>query len=246
MRRTDENTTHFGFSEVPASEKSGMVQELFASVAGRYDLMNDAMSLGAHRLWKSALIDWLGPRSGQEILDLAGGTGDIAMRILERESAASVTVLDLTEEMLIAGRARASGAAISWVAGDALALPFADCSFDRCTIGFGIRNFSDVATGLAEIHRILKTGGRLLVLEFANVGNAGLRSLYDRYSFKIIPALGENIARDRVSYQYLIESIRRFPDQTGFTQMMADAGFENLSLRNLSFGVAALYSGWKL
>lgn len=250
MDQRGDKTTHFGFGQVPKDGKTGMVKDLFASVAGRYDVMNDAMSLGAHRIWKSAVVDRLAPRPGQAILDLAGGTGDIAIRILRREPDAVVSVLDLTEEMIDAGRSRAAaaglGGRVNWITGDAMALPFADKSFDACAIAFGIRNFTDIQTGLSEMFRVLKIGGKLLVLEFSEVGNAGLRSVYDKYSFNIIPALGEAIAKDRESYRYLVESIRRFPGQQKFAGMVEDAGFDNVSYRNLSFGIAAIHSGWRL
>ena len=250
MERPGDKTTHFGFGQVPKDAKTGLVKDLFASVADRYDVMNDAMSLGAHRLWKSAVVDWLAPRPGQAILDLAGGTGDIAIRILRREPEAAVSVLDLTEKMLEAGRRRADaaglGGKVNWITGDAMALPFADKSFDSCATAFGIRNFTDIRTGLAEMFRVLKIGGRLLVLEFSEVGNPGLRSVYDRYSFDVIPALGEAIAKDRESYRYLVESIRRFPGQQEFSGMVEDAGFDKVSCRSLSFGIAAIHSGWRL
>ena len=250
MDRHGEETTHFGFGQVPKKAKTGLVRDLFASVSDRYDVMNDAMSLGAHRIWKSAVVDWLAPRPGQAILDLAGGTGDIAIRILRRQPAAAVSVLDLTEEMLETGRKRADaaglGGRIDWITGDAMAMPFADKSFDACAIAFGIRNFADIQTGLAEMFRVLKFGGKMLVLEFSEVRAAGLRGVYDRYSFNVIPVLGEAIAEDRESYRYLVESIRRFPDQREFAGMIADAGFAKVSCRNLSFGVAAIHCGWRL
>ena len=250
MRPASQKTTHFGFREIAADAKSGMVRDLFAGVAGRYDVMNDAMSAGAHRIWKAALVDWLAPRPGQMILDLAGGTGDIALQILKRSPGCGLTVLDLTREMMEAGRQRADqagfGRSIDWIAGDALKMPFARQSFDACTIGFGIRNFEDIGLGLKEIHRILKTGGRLLVLEFSHVQNPGLRQIYDSYSFRCIPALGHWVADDRDSYRYLVESIRRFPDQREFASMIEEAGFECVKYRNLSMGVAALHSGWKI
>ena len=227
-----------------------MIRDLFASVANRYDLMNDAMSLGAHRIWKSAMIDWLAPRSGQKILDLAGGTGDIAIRILKRSAGTDLTVVDLTEEMIRAGQRRARnvnlGESIQWVAADALKMPFVDRSFDRCTIAFGIRNFTDIDAALREIRRILKPGGRLVILEFSDLRNVGLRGIYDKYSFHCIPALGSLLAHDRDSYRYLVESIRRFPDQRTFANLIVNAGFDHVKFRNLSMGIAALHSAWKL
>ncbi|HRO12076.1 bifunctional demethylmenaquinone methyltransferase/2-methoxy-6-polyprenyl-1,4-benzoquinol methylase UbiE [Amaricoccus sp.] len=248
---TSEATTHFGFETVPESEKAGRVHGVFSSVAGRYDLMNDAMSLGIHRLWKAAMIDWLAPRPGMRLLDVAGGTGDIAFRFLKRlEGEGHATVLDMTEDMLAEGRRRAEAQAfagrIDWVVGDAMALPFPDRSFDAYTISFGIRNVTRIEVALAEAYRVLRIGGRLLVLEFSRVPEPGLRWLYDRYSFNLIPPMGEVLVGDRASYQYLVESIRRFPDQETFAGMIAEAGFGQVRYRNLSMGIAALHSGWKL
>lgn len=243
-------TTHFGFREVATAAKTGMVRNLFTGVAGNYDVMNDLMSFGAHRIWKSALVDWLAPRSGHRILDLAGGTGDVALRILKRSPDSTLTILDLTEEMMAAGRQRAKVAgfasAIDWIAGDALAMPFPSSSFDVCVIAFGLRNFGDINCALAEIHRILKVGGRLLVLEFSEVNVLGLRRIYDSYSFHCIPELGHWVARDRDSYRYLVESIRRFPRQRDFAIMIEQSGFEMVKFRNLSMGIVAIHSGWKV
>jgi len=243
-------TTHFGFQTVPEEEKAGRVRGVFTSVAGRYDLMNDVMSAGIHRLWKDAMMDWLAPRPGQHLLDVAGGTGDIAFRFLARAPGSRATVLDLTQPMLDEGRRRAAAGRLAdrldWVAGDAMALPFADASFDVYTISFGIRNVTRPEAALAEAFRVLRPGGRLMVLEFSRVPNAGLRRLYDLYSFHVIPRMGAAIAGDRDSYQYLVESIRRFPDQEMFLAMIRDAGFANARYRNLTMGVAALHSGWKL
>ncbi|MBW7921860.1 MAG: bifunctional demethylmenaquinone methyltransferase/2-methoxy-6-polyprenyl-1,4-benzoquinol methylase UbiE [Rubellimicrobium sp.] len=243
-------TTHFGFQTVPEEEKAARVRGVFTSVASRYDLMNDVMSAGIHRLWKDAMMDWLAPRPGQHLLDVAGGTGDIAFRFLARAPGAKATVLDLTQSMLDEGRRRAEAERMAdrldWVAGDAMALPFADASFDVYTISFGIRNVTRPEAALAEAFRVLRPGGRLMVLEFSRVPVAGLRRLYDLYSFHVIPRMGAAIAGDRDSYQYLVESIRRFPDQETFLAMIRDAGFANARYRNLTMGVAALHSGWKL
>jgi demethylmenaquinone methyltransferase / 2-methoxy-6-polyprenyl-1,4-benzoquinol methylase len=227
------------------------VHGVFASVASRYDLMNDAMSLGIHRLWKDALIDWLAPRPGMRLLDVAGGTGDIAFRFLGRvKGEGQATVLDMTEDMLVEGRRRAEATAfagaLDWVVGDAMALPFADRSFDAYTISFGIRNVTRIEDALAEAYRVLTPGGRLLVLEFSQVPEPSLRWLYDRYSMNVIPALGQALVGDRASYQYLVESIRRFPGQEAFAAMIEAAGFGQVRFRNLSMGIAALHSGWKL
>ena len=242
--------THFGFRSVPEAEKAGMVHGVFSSVASRYDLMNDLMSGGVHRLWKQAMIDWLAPRPGMRLLDVAGGTGDIAFRFLERvKGEGHVTVCDMTQAMLDEGmrRAKKDGIAnINWVCGDAMKLPFADRSFDAYTIAFGIRNVTRIEDALSEAFRVLKPGGRVLCLEFSRVTNAGLEWLYDRYSFNLIPPMGQAVTGDRESYQYLVESIRKFPDQERFAAMIRAAGFGQVKYRNLSMGVAALHSGWRL
>ncbi len=243
-------TTHFGFRDVPESEKAARVHGVFTSVASRYDIMNDVMSAGVHRLWKDAMIDWLAPRPGQRLLDVAGGTGDVAFRFLARAPGSHATVLDLTQPMLEEGRRRAEAARLAgrlaWVTGDAMALPFADDSFDAYTIGFGIRNVTRIEDALSEARRVLRPGGRLMVLEFSRIPVPALQWAYDRYSFNVIPAMGQAIAGDRDSYQYLVESIRRFPDQEAFAGMIRAAGFDLVRFRNLTLGVAALHSGWKL
>lgn len=245
-----QKTTHFGFETVPETEKAGRVQGVFGSVASRYDVMNDAMSMGIHRVWKDAMMDWLAPRAGQRLLDVAGGTGDIAFRFLDRAGSGHATVLDLTEPMLIEGRKRAEAAkmadSLDWIAGDAMALPFADSTFDVYTISFGIRNVTRPQEALSEAFRVLKPGGRLMVLEFSQIPNELMQKVYDLYSFNIIPRMGQMIAGDRDSYQYLVESIRKFPDQETFLGMIRDAGFENAKYRNLTMGIACLHSGWKI
>ena len=245
-----DTTTHFGYQTVPESEKAGMVHGVFTRVASKYDVMNDLMSAGIHRLWKQAMMDWLVPRNHQRLLDVAGGTGDVAIRFLGRAPQASAVVCDLTESMLAAGRQRAGAEKLTgrldWVVGDAMALPFADASFDVYTISFGIRNVTRVADALAEAYRILRPGGRLMVLEFSRMPNDMLQKAYDLYSFTVIPPLGQLVTGDRDSYQYLVESIRKFPDQEAFLAMIRDAGFAMAKYRNLSLGIAALHSGWKL
>lgn len=247
---TDENTTHFGFETISESEKAGKVQGVFSSVASKYDVMNDAMSLGIHRIWKDAMMDWLAPRAGQKLLDVAGGTGDISFRFLKRAGSGHATVCDLTEPMLVAGRQRAEAEAMAdsldWVVGDAMALPFPDATFDVYTISFGIRNVTRPQEALNEAYRVLKPGGRLMVLEFSKIPTPALQWAYDRYSFNMIPLMGQVIANDRDSYQYLVESIRRFPDQETFLGMVRAAGFEQAKYRNLTMGIAALHSGWKV
>jgi demethylmenaquinone methyltransferase/2-methoxy-6-polyprenyl-1,4-benzoquinol methylase len=227
-----------------------MVNDVFTSVAQKYDIMNDAMSLGIHRIWKSAMLDWLAPRSNQHLLDVAGGTGDIAFKFLDRAPLSEVTVLDMTEKMLIEGKKRAEAKRfkdkLNWVCGDALNLPFKDNIFDAYTISFGIRNVTDIPKALSEAYRVLKPGGRMLVLEFSQIPISKLQKLYDLYSFNAIPKMGKLIVGDSDSYKYLVESIRKFPNQEDFLDMLKNAGFENSKYRNLSLGIAALHSGWKI
>lgn len=250
MAKDSNKTTHFGFSEIPESEKAGRVHGVFSNVANKYDVMNDVMSVGIHRLWKDAMMDWLAPRAGQHLLDVAAGTGDIAFRFLKRAGDANAVVLDMTESMLVEGQKRAEAASLSnhlsWVVGDAMALPFEDNSFDVYTISFGIRNVTRIPDALAEAFRVLRPGGRLMVLEFSQLPNKSMQQLYDIYSFNVIPRMGQVIANDKDSYQYLVESIRKFPDQETFAGMIRDAGFENVAYRNMTMGIAALHQGWKI
>jgi demethylmenaquinone methyltransferase/2-methoxy-6-polyprenyl-1,4-benzoquinol methylase len=208
------------------------------------------MSVGIHRLWKDAMMDWLAPRAGQRLLDVAGGTGDISFRFLKRAGYGHATVLDLTESMLVEGRKRAEAEAMAdqldWVTGDAMQLPFADNTFDVYTISFGIRNVTRPQEALNEAYRVLRPGGRLMVLEFSQLPNPAMQRAYDLYSFNVIPRMGQAIAGDRDSYQYLVESIRNFPDQDTFLHMVRTAGFEQAKYRNLSMGIACLHSGWKI
>jgi demethylmenaquinone methyltransferase/2-methoxy-6-polyprenyl-1,4-benzoquinol methylase len=250
--------THFGFQTVERDQKSGMVRSVFNGVADQYDLMNDLMSVGVHRLWKSTMIDWLNPQPGWQLLDVAGGTGDIAERFLTRTDERShegspvsaVTVCDINEAMVGVGRDRSIDrgtlARIGWTCGDAEKLPVAASSMDAYTIAFGIRNVTNIEAALAEARRVLKPGGRFMCLEFSHVILPGLKSAYDTYSFKVLPALGELVAKNREAYQYLAESIRRFPDQQTFADMICDAGLEQVKVRNLSGGIAALHSAWRI
>lgn len=250
MTDPTQTTTHFGFQTVPERDKAGMVHGVFTRVANRYDVMNDLMSVGVHRIWKEAMMDWLAPRPGQRLLDVAGGTGDVSFRFLARAKGAHATVCDLTESMLVEGRKRAEAEnraeSLDWIVGDAMALPFADNSFDVYTISFGIRNVTRIGDALDEAYRVLKPGGRLMVLEFSQLPNPALQWAYDRYSFNVIPLMGQIVANDRDSYQYLVESIRKFPDQESFAAMIRQAGFDQVKYRNLSLGIAALHSGWKI
>lgn len=239
--------THFGFRAVPAAEKAGLVRGVFDRVARRYDVMNDLMSAGLHRVWKAALIDWLRPRAGMALLDVAGGTGDIAFRFLDA-GGGHATLCDINAAMLSVGRGRAAKrgleSRLDWLCGDGEKLPLAAARFDAYTCAFGLRNMTDVPAALAEARRVLKPGGRLLVLEFSRIAVPNLEPLYDAYSFRVIPRIGALVARDREAYQYLVESIRRFPDQQRFADMLSAAGFGRVRWRNLAGGVAALHSAW--
>ena len=250
MTQDTDPTTHFGNQTVPEGEKAGMVHGVFTRVASKYDIMNDLMSGGLHRVWKDAMMDWLAPRDGQRLLDVAGGTGDVAFRFLKRAPLASAVVCDMTESMLIAGRGRADAdkmaARLDWVVGDAMALPFPSNSFDVYTISFGIRNVTRIGDALTEAYRVLRPGGRLMVLEFSQIPNNMLQKAYDLYSFNVIPVMGQVVAGDRDSYQYLVESIRKFPAQEEFAAMIRKSGFDQVKYRNLTMGVAALHSGWKI
>ncbi len=249
--------THFGFRDVQVDEKAGLVRGVFDNVARRYDIMNDVMSAGMHRVWKNAMVETLNPRPGMHLLDVAGGTGDIAFRFLKQANSrrpgaapAEVMVCDINNNMLEVGRNRAKlqdlDQHIEWVCGDAEHLPVNDGQFDAYTIAFGIRNVTNVQNALNEAYRALKPGGRFLCLEFSRVALPGLDKLYDAYSFNVIPALGQMIADDRESYQYLVESIRKFPTQTKFASMIEQAGFKRVSYRNMTGGVVALHTAWRI
>jgi demethylmenaquinone methyltransferase/2-methoxy-6-polyprenyl-1,4-benzoquinol methylase len=241
-----DETSPFGYADIATAEKAGRVQGIFRSVAGRYDLMNDLMSGGIHRLWKRRLVERLAPRPGWRIADVAGGTGDVAARILAREPAAEVLVIDLTPEMVAQGRERLPQANIRWLAGDAEALPLPDRSVNAYTIAFGLRNVARPARALAEARRVLRPGGRFLCLEFSQVALPFLDRLYDAYSFAVLPRLGQLVAGDAASYRYLAESIRRFPAQPALARMLAEAGLARPRWENLSGGIAAIHSAWRI
>ena len=251
------DTVSFGFEAVPEAEKAQRVRQVFESVSSRYDLMNDLMSGGIHRLWKQAMIDWLAPRPEIRLLDVAGGTGDVALRVIARLGAdrvGRIVVCDLTPEMLKVCRDRAIDQGLlpshpgspRWVCGNAETLPLGDRSVDAYTIAFGLRNVTRIDAALAEARRVLRPGGRMVCLEFSRVVAPLISELYELYSFKVLPALGQWVTGDRDAYRYLVESIRRFPPQDELAGLMADAGFDQVRYRNLSGGIAALHSAWRL
>jgi demethylmenaquinone methyltransferase/2-methoxy-6-polyprenyl-1,4-benzoquinol methylase len=246
--------THFGYETIPLAEKQGRVDDVFHSVARRYDLMNDLMSGGLHRAWKDALMTAVNPPKSDrrfDLLDLAGGTGDVAFRVIGAGGAGTrATVCDINADMLAIGAERAVARgrddAVAFEQGNAEALPYPDKSFDCVTIAFGIRNVPRIDTALREIHRVLRIGGRFLCLEFSAVDVPGLDRLYELYSFRVIPRIGHAVTGDREAYQYLVESIRRFPKPNAFARMIEGAGFRRVSFRRMTGGVVALHSGWKL
>lgn len=242
--------THFGFEQLPVGEKAGRVREVFDSVAGNYDLMNDLMSFGIHRLWKKIAIDMLAIRPGQTVLDLAGGTGDLAAAISTKVGAdGQVLLCDINAAMLTEGRKRllddGKAANVRTVQANAEALPFRPRSLDAVSMAFGLRNVTDKPQALRSIYSTLRPGGRLLVLEFSKPSSAALSKVYDLYSFKILPRIGEWVAKDADSYQYLAESIRMHPDQETLQAMMQSAGFEDCSYQNLSGGIVAIHRGYR-
>jgi len=246
-------TASFGFRDVPEIEKEALVRQVFSSVAHRYDMMNDLMSGGVHRFWKDAMVEWLNPQPGMKVLDVAGGTGDIAFRIANaarvRGGEAEIVVCDINAEMLGEGvtRAKAAGEnAIEWVCGYAERLPIPDSSMDAYTIAFGIRNVTHIDAALREARRVLKPGGRFLCLEFSRVEAPGLDALYERYSFSVLPRLGELVAKDGDAYRYLAESIKKFPPQAAFAKMIERAGLSRVKVRNLTGGIAAMHSAWRI
>ena len=251
---SDQNSASFGFRDVPEGQRQGLVNEVFAKVADRYDVMNDLMSGGLHRLWKDDLAGWLAPPRGAARfahLDVAGGTGDVALRVMRAAGQGATSVIcDISAAMLAAGQRRIGrtdqAEKISFVQGNAEVLPFPDQSFNAYTIAFGIRNVTHIDRALAEAFRVLRPGGRFLCLEFSEVQVPVLDRLYDLWSFQAIPRLGKLTAGDSQPYEYLIESIRKFPKQEAFAGMVRTAGFEQVSYRNLTGGVAAMHSGWRI
>jgi len=258
--KTDQKTVDFGFERVRARDKQPRVRKVFDTVADRYDLMNDLMSFGVHRLWKDVFVDLLNPQAGKTFLDVAGGTGDIAFRIQKRlllrdrfsDRESRILVCDINESMLGAGQrrapvpARGEHIALNWLCANAEALALPDKSVDFYTIAFGIRNVTDIDAALAEAYRVLKTGGRFLCLEFSHVDVPLLDRLYKTFSFHIVPHIGRAVAGDRAPYDYLVQSIERFADVETFREMMRDAGFERCSVRKLSGGITAIHSGWRI
>jgi demethylmenaquinone methyltransferase/2-methoxy-6-polyprenyl-1,4-benzoquinol methylase len=244
---TSDQTVSFGFEDVAPEEKTRRVGEVFASVARRYDIMNDLMSAGMHRVWKDDFVRALKPREGEQILDMAGGTGDIAFRI--EASGADVTVADINPHMLEVGMERAAERGITtmvWREENAEKLSFPDRSFDAYTIAFGIRNVTDIPAALKEAHRVLKFGGRFFCLEFSTTEWPGFGKAYDVYSDKLVPKIGKYVAKDEDSYRYLIESIRRFPKMAEFSRLIETAGFQRVKHRAILGGAVAMHSGWKL
>jgi demethylmenaquinone methyltransferase/2-methoxy-6-polyprenyl-1,4-benzoquinol methylase len=253
-RPASDTSTSFGFRPVEEGERQGLVNDVFARVAERYDLMNDLMSGGLHRLWKSDLVTWLNPPRSEtafKVLDLAGGTGDVAMRIVRAGgTGTAATICDISPEMLDVGRRKVADAGLDerivLVEGNAEALPFEARSFDAVTIAFGIRNVTHIDRALAEAYRVLRLGGRFICLEFSHVDVAILDRVYDLFSFEVIPRLGQLAAGASDPYRYLVESIRRFPKQEAFATMLREAGFERVQYRNLTGGIAAMHSGWRI
>ncbi len=253
MTQTDHtqyHSTHFGFQPVDETRKEPMVQNVFSRVASSYDLMNDAMSAGIHHHWKDRLIDTLRPNASMRLLDVAGGTGDVAFRFL-KAGGGYVTVSDLNEDMLRVGQSRAIDRnldieCMDWLPANAQSLPCQDASYDAYTISFGIRNVTHLDQALSEAHRVLRRGGRFLCLEFAVPSNEWIRQAYHAYSFNVIPKLGKMLANDEASYQYLVESIEQFPDPDLFATLIEDAGFDRVTYRTMTSGVVAIHSGWKL
>lgn len=245
MLNNEEKNIDFGNKKVKKTEKQTLVNNVFNSVADKYDLMNDLTSLGIHRLWKDSLINWLAPQPYQKLADIAGGTGDISMKFL-LAGGYSAHIIDINKEMITKGKLKNNNNNLSWTIASAENLPIADNSYERASMGFGLRNITNRVLALKEVYRILKPGGRFICLEFSHVENSLLKKIYDIWSFEFMPRIGQKITGDKEAYNYLVESIRQFPSQPELTQMFSEAGFSRVKYRNLSNGIVTLHSGWKL
>lgn len=246
MLNNEEKNIDFGNKKVKKAEKQTLVNNVFNSVADKYDLMNDLTSLGIHRLWKDSLINWLAPQPYQKLADIAGGTGDISMKFL-LAGGCSANIIDINKEMITKGKLKNNNNNnLSWTIASAENLPMADNSYERASMGFGLRNITNRVLALKEVYRILKPGGRFICLEFSHVENSLLKKIYDIWSFEFMPRIGQKITGDKEAYNYLVESIRQFPTQPELTQMFSEAGFSRVKYRNLSNGIVTLHSGWKL
>ena len=245
MLNNEEKNIDFGNKKVKKAEKQILVNNVFNSVADKYDLMNDITSLGIHRLWKDSLINWLAPQPYQKLADIAGGTGDISFKFL-LAGGCSAHIIDINKEMITKGKLKNNNNKLSWTIASAESLPMPDNSYERASMGFGLRNITNRVLALKEVYRILKPGGRFICLEFSHVENSLLKKIYDIWSFEFMPRIGQKITGDKEAYNYLVESIRQFPTQPELTQMFAEAGFSRVKYRNLSNGIVTLHSGWKL
>ena len=246
MLNNEEKNIDFGNKKVKKTEKQTLVNNVFNSVADKYDLMNDLTSLDIHRLWKDSLINWLAPQPYQKLADIAGGTGDISVKFL-LAGGCSAHIIDINKEMITKGKFKNSNNNnLSWTIASAENLPMADNSYERASMGFGLRNITNRVLALKEVYRILKPGGRFICLEFSHVENSLLKKIYDVWSFQFMPRIGQKITGDKEAYNYLVESIRQFPSQPELTQMFSEAGFSRVKYRNLSNGIVTLHSGWKL